>query len=503
MQNHKHKVLLDLSLGLLGYSGIPHDTRLMYKMLSENSHMETYGIIYNTFKGTALSSLGKRDKMMKQALFMSNLTEQDCKFSDLKIIKILQKSNDFYKTFLKKKVVTQELNTKFYWSFIWRNIFRKSLSPDDIDLLIKKGRFLLGDTNNRMIFSRILFNMLPKVKMNTRDYDFVIFQGPEPKPIKVSPTTTKIVRYHDFIPVINPDFVNNTKMNIELHIKSIKHCIKDSFFVCNSEATREDLLEAFPSIEKNSSTIPCALSDSFFPEHNTKSLALVIQKRLSSFHESVIVRESKEQSFIASRELKKIYEKMLNGESIKYILTTSSLEPKKNHRALIRSFERLKANRTNEEFYLVIVGSPGWKFEPILKAMKPLIKLGYLIHLENIPPNELRLLYSHASVYAFPSFYEGFGFSPMEAMMCDTPSVVSDIKAHEWVMGDAVLYCNPYMTESLTEQIERLMFSENSNALRAELLKKGRVRRSLYSLEKVSGMWLELFENLKGRCKIR
>jgi glycosyltransferase involved in cell wall biosynthesis len=129
--------------------------------------------------------------------------------------------------------------------------------------------------------------------------------------------------------------------------------------------------------------------------------------------------------------------------------------------------------------------------------MRELIHRGDLIHLENVSPEELRVLYTHSEAFVFPSLAEGFGFPPMEAMLCDTPVVVSDIPAHRWVMGDAALYCDPYDVASITSTVERLVASDESTALRADLIACGRKRVKLYSLDQCSDQWVDLLNRLK------
>jgi glycosyltransferase involved in cell wall biosynthesis len=114
-----------------------------------------------------------------------------------------------------------------------------------------------------------------------------------------------------------------------------------------------------------------------------------------------------------------------------------------------------------------------------------------------VPAEELRVLYAHAEAFVFPSHAEGFGFPPLEAMVCDTPVIASDVPAHRWVLGDAALYCNPYDSSSIAETIERVVASEESSALRAELVARGRERVKRYAFETCAPQWVELLYRLK------
>jgi glycosyltransferase involved in cell wall biosynthesis len=168
---------------------------------------------------------------------------------------------------------------------------------------------------------------------------------------------------------------------------------------------------------------------------------------------------------------------------------------------LIQAFNALKLSLSNRQrlsdLKLLIVGSPGWNHEPILAAMREPIERGDVIHLERVSADELRVLYTHAEALVFPSYSEGFGLPPLEAMQCDAPVIASDIAAHRWVMGDAALYCNPHDVASIASAIERLVASDESAALRAELIARGRERLKSYRSDRCSGQWSDLLHRLK------
>ncbi|MGL1802374.1 glycosyltransferase, partial [Vibrio parahaemolyticus] len=89
--------------------------------------------------------------------------------------------------------------------------------------------------------------------------------------------------------------------------------------------------------------------------------------------------------------------------------------PRKNFPGLIRAFERVAA-RSDPNLRLVIVGGPGWRESTVFEAMRPGVASGAILHLQNLPPDDLHALMAHSACFAFPSFNEGFGYSPVEAM---------------------------------------------------------------------------------------
>lgn len=104
-----------------------------------------------------------------------------------------------------------------------------------------------------------------------------------------------------------------------------------------------------------------------------------------------------------------------------YILSVGTLEPRKNFPFLVEAFERLAGCEVD----LVIAGMKGWKFEPILQRMQSSPCAARIKHLDYVPEELLAPLYAGAELFVFPSLYEGFGFTPLEAMACGTPALIS------------------------------------------------------------------------------
>jgi glycosyltransferase involved in cell wall biosynthesis len=109
------------------------------------------------------------------------------------------------------------------------------------------------------------------------------------------------------------------------------------------------------------------------------------------------------------------------------------------------------------------------------------------------------VLYTHAEVFVFPSYYEGFGFPPLEAMQCGTPVIASDIASHRWVLGDAPVYCSPYDPASIAQAIERLVASGESAVLRRSAIARGHEQVKRYRPEVCARQWVALLERLRAK----
>lgn len=152
-----------------------------------------------------------------------------------------------------------------------------------------------------------------------------------------------------------------------------------------------------------------------------------------------------------------------------YLLFVGTFEPRKNLGGLLRAYARLREALPDAP-PLVIAGRRGWLYEEVFTLGEELGLSGSLIWLEDVPHDDLPALYSGAAALCLPSFYEGFGFPPLEAMACGTPAVVSDRASLPEVVGEAALLINPDDPESLAGALRRLL---TDSQLAEELRRKG------------------------------
>jgi glycosyltransferase involved in cell wall biosynthesis len=170
-----------------------------------------------------------------------------------------------------------------------------------------------------------------------------------------------------------------------------------------------------------------------------------------------------------------------------YVLTVSTIEPRKNLKTLLRVFSRLKP----EGLQLLVAGASGWKTSSLQEEYGRLgltereVKfLGY------VPEEDMNRLYSGAKLFAFPSIYEGFGIPPLEAMASGTPVIASRESSIPEVVGNAGMLLDPYDEEAWEAAILRVM---SESALREEMRKKGIERAKIFSWEKAARETLEVF----------
>jgi glycosyltransferase involved in cell wall biosynthesis len=474
----KHNVLVDLKIAMNnGYCGIAKENRLIFKMLAEAEQTKTTGMlvsqrinsVFNRYEKTA-----SRDKAISQA----NRFFHDA-FNHEPLLKARILGHLKLATFLAWKKNRFDLYAvdSLFNDVIWRSVFDKSLAAADRDIILRND-FRFSDLTNLHVRAGSYFKR--NAYLNTAGYDFAVFL--EPAPVSVAPNTIKIVRYHDAIPITEPDFSGS--LFSYGTINNLDACALDSWFVCNSDPTRDALLAIKPELESKTFMIPCAMSSHYKRVQDATILKKILLTRLST-------------QIVPTHELQKVREQISEASDVSYLLNLAALDPKKNHVNLIRAWEKLNYQQKNK-IKLVISANSGRFAQEAEDMMRPHIQQGDIIHLNNISTDEIPYLFSHAQAFVFPSYTEGFGLPPLEAMQCECPTIVSDIPAHRWVMGDASLYCDPYSVDSIYQAMSRLCFGSDVYAEREQLVRNGLAQVKKYSSDKLSDEWEQVFNKIKA-----
>lgn len=167
-----------------------------------------------------------------------------------------------------------------------------------------------------------------------------------------------------------------------------------------------------------------------------------------------------------------------------FALAVGSIDPRKNLKPLIELFARYP------EYRLVVVGQQNRVFASM--------------NLENLPDNisftgyvsddELVALYNRASVFVYPSLYEGFGIPPLEAQACGCPVICSKMASLPEVGGDSVIYCDPYDKEDMTQKIKMILDDKDRQN---ELRQKGFENIRRFSWEESAKKMMETIERIK------
>ncbi len=186
----------------------------------------------------------------------------------------------------------------------------------------------------------------------------------------------------------------------------------------------------------------------------------------------------------------KKYKVIQNIKKENIILYVGSLNERKNFCSLIEAFELLN----NISYKLYIIGNFSSNFIINERTKKILLRAKKNLNIKfkiNINDEELIKLYNRSKCFIFPSFYEGFGLPPLEAMSCGTPVITSNLTSMPEICADAALYIDPYDIEDIKNKIELLL---NDDDLQNELIKKGLKRAKGFTWEKAASEHLKVFE---------
>ncbi len=140
--------------------------------------------------------------------------------------------------------------------------------------------------------------------------------------------------------------------------------------------------------------------------------------------------------------------------NFKYILFVGNMLPHKNISGLLKAWASLK---DKSEFKLIIVAKKDPHYQGLVKRVKELSLEQEVIFLELLAEEDLALFYNCAEVFVFPSFCEGFGLPPLEAMACGTPVACSNIPALKEVLGESVLYIDPNDPRGMSHSLSGLL----------------------------------------------
>jgi len=165
----------------------------------------------------------------------------------------------------------------------------------------------------------------------------------------------------------------------------------------------------------------------------------------------------------------------------RFVLYAGNIKPHKNIERLIAAFGLLKQRGSFDDLKLLIIGDEVNRYTSLRRSVEAAGVRHDVRFFGFVPDQTLAALYRMASVFAFPSLYEGFGLPPLEAMACGTPVVTSRISSLPEVVGDAALLVDPYSIEEIALAVERVL---TDDVLCADLKARGRLQAQNFSWER-------------------
>ncbi len=175
-----------------------------------------------------------------------------------------------------------------------------------------------------------------------------------------------------------------------------------------------------------------------------------------------------------------------------YILSVGTQEPRKNLIGLLKAYSMLN-KKILANYTLVLTGGKGWLDGEITTLYESLSKDHSIIRTGYVDEADMPALYSGASVFAYPTFYEGFGMPPLEAMACGTPVITANNTSLPEVVGDAGLLVDANDTAGMTEALTRVL---NDKKLAQKMSKAGLERAKKFVWSNEASKLVKIFEQL-------
>lgn len=208
-------------------------------------------------------------------------------------------------------------------------------------------------------------------------------------------------------------------------------------------------------------------------------------------HKSEVILEGIESRNRICREGSNLLPEFLTAK--KYILAVGRLEPRKNYPLMIEGFlEARKRSDYLKDCKLVIVGGKDHHYQPTLDIIER--NRDCIAYYDFVSPELLLTLYSNAGLHIQASYYEGFGFTPLEAASRGVATIAAQAGSLPEICGEGAIYFNPFSREDLTDAILRgIQYMIDGN----ELINKIPMER--YEWRKSAQSTLQIYSNISGR----
>ncbi|MBA8932540.1 glycosyltransferase family 4 protein [Clostridium beijerinckii] len=181
-----------------------------------------------------------------------------------------------------------------------------------------------------------------------------------------------------------------------------------------------------------------------------------------------------------------------------YILYMGTLEPRKNIESIIEAFSLFKKENTvsNQNTKLVIAGKKGWLFENIFNLVNKLSLKDDVIFTDYIDENDKSIIYNMASLFVFPSLYEGFGIPVLEAMASSVPVITSNVSSLPEVAGDAAILVEPKDIKSIAKYMSKVLADKK---LRNNLIREGHEQAKKFTWESSAKKLVNIYRDLYNK----
>ncbi|MBU2036683.1 glycosyltransferase family 4 protein [Patescibacteria group bacterium] len=304
---------------------------------------------------------------------------------------------------------------------------------------------------NRFIFDPAAkFLKLPKIDKLLGGCD--AFLAPHFLLAPISRNCKKIITFHDLSFEYFPEFFPWRKRFWHVSLAPRARAREADKIIAVSQSTKEDLIDLYGVAEEKIRVIYSGVGEEFKPLLKQECQAAARKYNLPD----------------------------------NFILYFGTLEPRKNIVGLIKAYEIFRAKLLMSDINslspaLILAGNKGWLYDEIFNAAKNSPYAGDIKFIGFIEPADKPQLFNLASLFVYPSFFEGFGFPPLEAMACGVPTITSHTSSFPEVVADSALMVDPYNYEEIAWAMQEVWLDAN---LKKSLMADGLERAKIFSWDK-------------------
>lgn len=267
-----------------------------------------------------------------------------------------------------------------------------------------------------------------------------------------------VVTIHDLIPYVSPG--TTSKGYLKTFIKQMPRIVEQSDVIITvSEHSKRDLLNFFKLPEEKIKVIYEAPEPIYQPMEKDQA------------------RKSAADKY---------------GLEHPYILYVGGFGPRKNIKSLVIAFAKI-CNDLPQKYQLVILGKKEKDYSDIIILAEALGLKNDIIFPGLAPVEDMPYLYNGSHLFVYPSFYEGFGLPPLEAMACGVPTITSNVSSIPEVVGNGAIKINPYNTIELAQAMFDVL---TDPSLAEQLTERGLCRAGDFSWRKTAEETLKIYETL-------
>lgn len=284
----------------------------------------------------------------------------------------------------------------------------------------------------------------------------------------VSKKTKLLVTIHDLSFERYPETFSLKRRLWHIFVNPRKICNLAERIIAVSESTKNDLIELYEIEPQKIKVIYSGTSDKFrIINRNDENLIRVKEKYRLPY---------------------------------KFILYLGTIEPRKNIVGILRAYRRLQAAATKDakrkdilNYRLVIAGSKGWLSQKIFSEIEKSEFRDNIQVINFVQDADKEFVYNLASLFVYPSFFEGFGFPVLEAMSCGAPVITSNISSLPEVAGEGAIMVDPGKPEEISKAMESILTSKE---MQNKLVEKGLNQSGKFSWQKTTQEYLKFTKEL-------